>query len=785
MPLFFFLLTSFCYAQQKGASPIPSLIDNSTGTVRAVVIGISDYQDEKIPDLQFAHQDAQLFADWLASSKGGFISSNNIRLLTNEEATMGKIVAELGWLIDESKEGDVSIIYFSGHGDVENKILDDPGYLLVWDSPARSYMLNGFSIDHLKRVIKTISVVNKAKVLLITDACRSGQLAGNEINGTGITNQNLSVQFANEVKILSCQPNEYSYEGTQWGGGHGAFTYHLAEGLYGLADRNSDLQVTLSEIDRYLEDHVSKEVSPNKQFPMVVGDKTELVTYVNMKAMDERENTKTFKIESFSPLVNRGWEEEILASADTSIARKFELFKLALSDKQFFEPANICAEDLYQELISIPELEPLHNQMRRNYAAALQDDAQQAMNRMIFKPELEMDIWFSPAQVQAHYGPQPKKLERADELLGSDHYMHQILQARKELFEGGILYFNCNEWKNLISGPEAIQHFRNSLRWQPKAPHTYLWMAMAYFYNLQAPDSADHYINLAIESAPTWNLPKYMQSIFYSVSGRTPKAKILLDNLMEVGDTTDGSLWYSWMYYYYYQGELEKSDQANIKAVIYSPDSKFFKINRILNLGFLGKKIEALKLFENVIQLDSTYGYPYYFIGNMYYYVQEPQNAIPYFKMALAKDPSMTWAYSHLGDAYLQLDSLAEAEAVLELGYEKDSTYMPLINAMGGLYAGKKDHQKARYFFEKAIEMDSSKWQPHYNLIHSYVALGDFEKAIENLKLAFEKGMLDYLNNYLKQGYEFFGNDKEIDPLKELPGYKELMKKYFPDQFKD
>ena len=35
------------------------------GTTRALVVGISEYQDEGIPDLRFAHRDAQAFADYL------------------------------------------------------------------------------------------------------------------------------------------------------------------------------------------------------------------------------------------------------------------------------------------------------------------------------------------------------------------------------------------------------------------------------------------------------------------------------------------------------------------------------------------------------------------------------------------------------------------------------------------------------------------------------------------------------------------------------------------------
>ena len=128
-------------------------------------------------------------------------------------------------------------------------------------------MADAYPIYYLQLVIETISLDNNAKVLLITDACRSGKLAGNAIGGSQLTSQNLATQYANEVKILSCQPDEYSIEGEQWGGGRGAFSYHLIDGLYGMADIDSDLNVNLKEIDRYLEDHVIRGSGPRKPKP--------------------------------------------------------------------------------------------------------------------------------------------------------------------------------------------------------------------------------------------------------------------------------------------------------------------------------------------------------------------------------------------------------------------------------------------------------------------------------------------------------------------------------------
>jgi len=258
----------------KGASPLSTIPNSSLGAgnqqsstnTYAVVVGISDYQDPGIPDLRFADKDAEAFANYLRSNAGGKLDNDHLKVLINKEATMAQFANALDWLWEVCKEGDQAIIYFSGHGDVEKKSLTQPGFLLCWDAPARVYMAGGaFALPMLQEVVSTLSIQNKAKVIVITDACRSGTLAGSSVGGSQATAANLAKQFGNEIKIMSCQPNEYTIEGKQWGGGRGAFSYNLLDGLYGLADGNKDLSVNLQELSRYLEEQVTTELEPMKE----------------------------------------------------------------------------------------------------------------------------------------------------------------------------------------------------------------------------------------------------------------------------------------------------------------------------------------------------------------------------------------------------------------------------------------------------------------------------------------------------------------------------------------
>ncbi|MBK9335332.1 MAG: caspase family protein [Lewinellaceae bacterium] len=504
-----------------------------------MVVGISDYQDAAIPDLRFADRDAEAFANFLRSPAGGALDGDHLKVLTNDQATLGQIAAALDWLMEVAQEGDNAIIYFSGHGDVENKRLSQPGYLLGWDAPARNYMAGGaVNVRDFQDIVSTLSVTNKARVVVITDACHSGKLSGSEINGAQLTGQNLARQFANEVKILSCQPNEYSIEGEQWGGGRGAFSYHLVDALYGLADQNNDLFVTLQEAGRYLEDHVTAEVAPVSQVPMVLGNRTEQLASVDGKLLADLRAGRTSQMQMLSPVEMRGMEDEVLAGVDTTVRETYRLFKKALKDKVFLEPATACADAYYERLMAEPKMARLHSTMTRNYAAALQDDAQQVMNIML-KSGLTSEI-LSAAKAAHIYRNYPAHLDRAAELLGSGHYMYAALKARRHYFEGTLQ----------TTRSEKKQQFFQALHWQADMPHAYT--ALINSYPAEQADSAEHYASKAMQIVPAWVKPYIYLSVFYEYAKQPVKAEELLNRASQV-DSGSILVWYSKALFYHSQ----------------------------------------------------------------------------------------------------------------------------------------------------------------------------------------------------------------------------------------
>ncbi|MEO5944217.1 MAG: hypothetical protein ABIP30_13780 [Ferruginibacter sp.] len=217
----------------------------------AIVIGICGYQDAAIPKLQYADKDATLFATWLQSPAAGSVPQYNIKLLTNENATISAVYNALDWVKQKATTGDIIYIYFSGHGDVETKDDNSQGYLLAWNSPPNNYRNNALIVTDLNDAANTLTTKNNAKIILITDACHSGKMAGDFFKGKEFTAKNLQLVLNNQVRLASCKEDEEAAEGLSWGGGRGIFSYYLLKGLQGEAEKNH--LVKLENLQDYLD----------------------------------------------------------------------------------------------------------------------------------------------------------------------------------------------------------------------------------------------------------------------------------------------------------------------------------------------------------------------------------------------------------------------------------------------------------------------------------------------------------------------------------------------------
>lgn len=236
----------------------------------AVVIGISSYRNlAKELQLPFAEKDAEKFYGALIAREGGNIEFQNVVKVLGAEATLERIKDTLErWLPEHARPEDRVIVYFAGHGVVDE---DGRGYIATHDLRLDNVRETGYSMERLGTVLSG-SVKAKWKLLLV-DACHSGKITVSTSNEKlNSTLRDLPQGF---LTITSSRAGQRSFEDPTLAGGNGVFSYFLVQGWLGQADVSPrDGIVTADELVDYVRREVRDYVKTRggQQVPQESGD---------------------------------------------------------------------------------------------------------------------------------------------------------------------------------------------------------------------------------------------------------------------------------------------------------------------------------------------------------------------------------------------------------------------------------------------------------------------------------------------------------------------------------
>jgi tetratricopeptide (TPR) repeat protein len=620
--IFLLFMAVFTLAQPatKGGAPLSGA--TPFGTIsKALVVGISNYQDEGITDLRFANRDASEFAAYLKTKSGGGLKEEQIKLLTDAQATTAQIYSALDWLIESCGPDDQALIYFSGHGDVETKTIRQQGFLLAYDTPKTNYMIGAVRLSDLNGYLESIVQERKARVIVITDACRSGNLAGGR-EGASATAAALSSQFQNQVKIMSCQPNELSVEGEQWGGGRGVFSYHLIDGLTGLADANKDSTVTLMELERYLGNTVPTETD-QQQFPFTVGVKTTKMAQVDVQELLALMAKRDMPAQ-FAPIAPKGMIEDLLAQADTSVQELYEEFLTAVGD-QYFLPSDLregrkpgrSASQLYDRLAKEEALRPVHSLMKRNFAAALQDESQRAINAYLRADQAELTKrWNNEID---RYKTNPVYLSKAASLLGEGHVLHDQLKAKQYYFEGLIKRLEGGQKGDTVMLNEALALEFKALEMDSGAAYVYNEIGLIYdeirkvykmvenqrMNSILFQKQIDSY-GMAMSLSPKWVMPVINAADTHKQWRNLAEAEEMGNKAIELDSNLEPA--YDILYEVYLKSmELDKVKSVSKHLIRFRPDDSMLYYNIACIESIQNHIPESISWLEKSIQLGYSF----------------------------------------------------------------------------------------------------------------------------------------------------------------------------------
>lgn len=267
-------LTAYAFNHDNIKSSDATLVVNGAkslkrqGTAYILAIGVNNYSNSQY-DLKYAVADAEDFSTEVKRQQETLkrYAKVEVTSLSNVDATKANITQKLSQLTTLVQPEDAVIVFFAGHGTAHGNqfylIPHDLGYAGPRETlnEAGLQVILSHSISD-RELEKLFEGIDAGQLLLVIDACNSGQALEAEEKRRGPMNSKGLAQLAYEkgmYVLTAAQSYQAAQEAAKFG--HGFLTYALVEdGLkQGKADREpKDRAIDLREWLNYATEEVPK-----------------------------------------------------------------------------------------------------------------------------------------------------------------------------------------------------------------------------------------------------------------------------------------------------------------------------------------------------------------------------------------------------------------------------------------------------------------------------------------------------------------------------------------------
>ena len=200
--------------------------------------------------------------------------SEQVKALTDQQATVDNIRDGLRWLVTSTQPGDTAIFFFSGHG---GQIASGPStgnFLLPFDAAPDNFdetAIEGRELSNL------LSAIKSDRLLVIIDACHAGGLGEIKAipdqlydfkSGFDTSYYDQLATGKGRIIIASSQSGERSWitDGMR----NSLFTHYVLEALRGQAQTYQDGFIGILDLFNFVSDKVTEHLD-SKQNPLLKG----------------------------------------------------------------------------------------------------------------------------------------------------------------------------------------------------------------------------------------------------------------------------------------------------------------------------------------------------------------------------------------------------------------------------------------------------------------------------------------------------------------------------------
>jgi WD40 repeat protein/uncharacterized caspase-like protein len=216
-------------------------LETGTAKLWMLLIGVNQYQDDRLPNLRYSAFDCQGLGEALAQATQLFPRKEVISChdFAARQPQIKNVRDSLQYIVSHAQPQDTVLFYFSGHGVLEPHTQE--AVLCLADTIKDKLLSTGL---RLLQLLQMLGDCPARQQLVWLDACHSGGLTLLGARGEAPALLNPTPQLVEVLRkraaqskgfyaLLSCDQAQQSWEFPELG--HGVFTYYLMRGLRGEA----------------------------------------------------------------------------------------------------------------------------------------------------------------------------------------------------------------------------------------------------------------------------------------------------------------------------------------------------------------------------------------------------------------------------------------------------------------------------------------------------------------------------------------------------------------------